>query len=311
MSHTSSSESSHLSVSVVVPSYNTRSVIQYCLSSVIPQAKAFDAEVIVIDSSSDDTDQLIAESFPSVKLYHFEERKLVPQARTTGIAHTKGNVIAFIDADCSADPHWLKNIIARHNAGHEIVGGAMLNHPDNSLTGWAYYFVGFSRWIPHGSTREVNYLPGGNVSYSRVVIEQQIPSTAAKFPHDITLHTALRHAGKRLYYDPSIVVRHLYLGTFWEFLPHAIKQGFRAGKVNMCMKAFSRFLMLLLVLLGPLLPFMKVAMIVWRTLRNGTMTKKLIASFPLVVLASACWEIGEWAGFIWGFSMRTNQGEQP
>jgi len=180
----------------------------------------------------------------------------------------------------------------------------MLNHTDNSLIGWAYYFVEFSRWIPYGSTRVVNYLMSGNVSYNRVVIQRQTLSKPVRIPEDTAFHTALRHAGKELHYYPSIIVRHLYTGTLWEFLPHAVKHGFLSGRANMRTKAFSRLLMLLLVLLGPLLPLMKVGTIVWRTLRNGTMTKKLVASFPLVALASTCWMLGEWTGFIWGFFMR-------
>jgi cellulose synthase/poly-beta-1,6-N-acetylglucosamine synthase-like glycosyltransferase len=51
-----------ISVSIIIPSYNARFFIQRCLQSVVSQAEVVGAEVIVVDSSTDGTEQVIAQS---------------------------------------------------------------------------------------------------------------------------------------------------------------------------------------------------------------------------------------------------------
>ncbi len=121
MQSTSSSESDAFTVSIIIASYNARSLIRQCLHSIIPQADKFGAEVIVVDSSTDSTHQLIQQCFPSLQLHHIHARKLPGQARNIGISHAKGSIIAVIDADCIVDPQWLANIVAAHKSGHDIV----------------------------------------------------------------------------------------------------------------------------------------------------------------------------------------------
>lgn len=307
MQPTSLLESDSFTVSVIIASYNARALTLQCLHSIIPQAEALGAEVIVVDSSSDGTDQLIRQSFPSIMLYHFHERKYLDEAKNIGVSHATGDIVAFIDGDCIADPNRLENIIAAHKDGYEIVGGAVLNNPDNSLVGWAYYFVEFSRWMPRPAGRVVSILAGGHTSYSRAIFHQRSFSTSqsgTKFCGDTIFHAGLRHSGKQLYFCPSIIGYHLYPGTSRQFLLHVIQHGFDSGKALVQSRAFSPFLMIVLILLGPFLPLMKVWLIVWRTLRNGTMIKELFAVFPLVVLGSTCWMVGEWVGYVRGFFFR-------
>lgn len=122
-----------------------------------------------------------------------------------------------------------------------------MNRPDNSLIGWAYYFVESRRWIPYGHAQVVNYLCGGNVSCNRTIFQQH------SYADEITFHTGLRHAGKAQYYSPSILQWHICTGTLGRFLLHMTKGSFYGGETSCQTKAYSRFLMTPLVLLCPLL----------------------------------------------------------
>ena len=64
-------------------------------------------EVIVVDDgSSDDTNTMINEAFPSVRYYHLENSG-VSNARNVGIDHATGDWLAFLDSDDEWLPHKL------------------------------------------------------------------------------------------------------------------------------------------------------------------------------------------------------------
>jgi glycosyltransferase involved in cell wall biosynthesis len=72
-----------------------------------------DVEILVVDNapSSDATERLIRECYPTVRYIH-EGRAGLDWARNRAIAEARGDFIAYIDDDAIADPHWLAALIA-------------------------------------------------------------------------------------------------------------------------------------------------------------------------------------------------------
>ncbi len=107
-------------VSVVVPLYNNEATIRECLQSLLKQDYAKQRyEVIVVDNNSKDRSTEIINEFP---VKYAEERKVRSSyaARNKGINHAKGNIIAFIDADCIADDEWLRKGVEAILGGGDI-----------------------------------------------------------------------------------------------------------------------------------------------------------------------------------------------
>ncbi|MFQ5851206.1 MAG: glycosyltransferase family 2 protein, partial [Candidatus Binatia bacterium] len=98
---------SRAAVSVIIPAYNAQATISACLSAVTPQAAVCGAEVIVVDSSSDDTPRIVARDFPSVRLFHLDSRTFASEARNIGVRQSAGEILCFIDSDCIAQKGWL------------------------------------------------------------------------------------------------------------------------------------------------------------------------------------------------------------
>src|SRR5262249_23887914 len=63
-------------------------------------------EVILVDDGSKDNTAQIAAQFPNIRYIHQENLGL-SVARNTGAAAAKGEVLAYTDSDCMADPDWL------------------------------------------------------------------------------------------------------------------------------------------------------------------------------------------------------------
>ncbi len=110
-------------VSVVIPHYNDVENLKRCISSILRQHGLVEAiEIIVCDNAS------------SVSLAHIEPllaghgriirvpEKGAGAARNGGASVAAGQILAFIDSDCTADAHWLSRGCAAL-AGADIVSG--------------------------------------------------------------------------------------------------------------------------------------------------------------------------------------------
>ncbi len=115
--------------SVVIPLYNKRAHIVDTIESVLAQTfRGF--EVIVVDDGSTD-------GGPNLVEKHFKEQvRLIRQpnagvsiARNTGTENARGDIIAFLDADDSWEPHYLEELYTLSK-----------KFPEASCFGTAYQF---------------------------------------------------------------------------------------------------------------------------------------------------------------------------
>jgi len=103
-------------VSVIVPSTGRASLAQ-CISSITAQDYPKDLfEIIVVFdgatvySPSEEKNLFPLRDGPEVRMLH-QERRGPAAARNLGAMGARGEVLAFIDDDCIADPAWLSNLV--------------------------------------------------------------------------------------------------------------------------------------------------------------------------------------------------------
>jgi GT2 family glycosyltransferase len=105
--------------SIVIPTRRRPAYLEVALASIVPQARAAGAEVLVIDdagASPEGREQ--ARRFGA--RYEPHERELgLNVARNTGVARSSGELVVFVDDDVEARPGWLDALLG---AAHE--------HPD-------------------------------------------------------------------------------------------------------------------------------------------------------------------------------------
>ena len=92
-------------ISVVIPHLNQPDHLGRCLASLAAGERQPD-EIVVVDNGSHEMPEAICTAHPGVRLFR-EETPGPGPARNRGIAETTGDILAFIDADCLADPAWL------------------------------------------------------------------------------------------------------------------------------------------------------------------------------------------------------------
>ncbi|TGD61790.1 glycosyltransferase [Tabrizicola sp. WMC-M-20] len=111
-----------LTISVVIPHLNQPQMLARCLASLAAGRRQPD-QIIVVDNGSTDMPEAICAAFPTVTLLS-EPTPGPGPARNRGVAAAQGTILAFIDADCIADPGWLAAAeAALSDPTTEILGG--------------------------------------------------------------------------------------------------------------------------------------------------------------------------------------------
>lgn len=100
-----------LSVSVIIPAYNSAATIERAITSVLQQTLAPLEIIVVDDGSSDDTAARVSLGFPSVTLLT-QKNAGAARARNAGVEHASGVLVAFLDADDAWHPQKIERQVA-------------------------------------------------------------------------------------------------------------------------------------------------------------------------------------------------------
>ncbi len=124
-------------ITVIICTYNRSQSLRKTLGSIVaedlPQSVGW--EIVVVDNnSSDETRQVVEElrcRYPQRIRYVFEPKQGVSNARNTGIREARGEILAFIDDDETADTAWLQNLTANLHSGEWAGAGGRVVPPLN------------------------------------------------------------------------------------------------------------------------------------------------------------------------------------
>lgn len=218
-----------LRVSIVVPTWNRRELLQEVLESLFAQVLPPDEfELIVVDDgSTDGTDQLLQEFMQRARfrvVYHKLLRNVgaVP-ARNVAVRLTQAPVLAFTDSDCRVVPGWLEAGLAALDRHPEIafVTGPVHNKPGQAVK---FFSIGGA-----GSGGENPIYPTCNVLYRTSVFwsvggfdERAYLRNSGGVPvecADADLAWRTKEAGHQHLFVPEMIVYHeVRQGTVWAWL---------------------------------------------------------------------------------------------
>jgi len=100
-----------VTITAIVCAFNEATYLPACLYSLRAQTRPPD-EIIVIDNASTDQTGSVAAEVPGVRVIR-EPRKGLVIARETARRAARGDVLAFVDADCRAPLSWLERVERR------------------------------------------------------------------------------------------------------------------------------------------------------------------------------------------------------
>ncbi|HEY7530968.1 MAG TPA: glycosyltransferase [Gemmatimonadota bacterium] len=287
-------------VSVVVPSFNAAATIERCLSALGAQECDEPFEIVVIDSSTDGTADVVRRRFPRVVLHTFPERKFPGEARNEGAARSTGEILAFTDADCVPDRWWVREIVDAHRRGGPVIGGTIDNANPDSRVGWAHFFCDLTPWMPGTSAGPMDQIPTGNLSVRRWALERYGPFADRTYSSDTAFSWRAAAGGHPPLFVPAIRVAHVNVTDLAGFLRRSAVRGRGFARVRAGERRFSPARRAVHVALSPGLP----VLLGWRAVRNVLRRRRyrreLALSLPLVLLGLIAWSWGELRGYLEG-----------
>ncbi len=310
-------------ISVIIPAKNEEKLIVNCIDSLNKLDYPKDRyEIIVADGLSTDNTVLASKEMGAIIVKN--EKQTVSPGRNIGFQYSKGELIAFTDADCIADRNWLKKSIKYFQQDETIacVGGPNLTPDDETIFGKGVGFVLDQAIFSAGSIharelkeiKAVVSIPGCNAIYRRSVLEKVMPLDETMLTCDDTkLNRAIIDMGFKLLYTPDVFVWHYRRPTpvklwkqFYRYAVGRLQVGKKNRKminlVHICIGLSFPLLLAFLILLYKyniyylslfltvillcLLYFAIIGMLKWKSFWVG-------ASIPFIILLiMAAWSCG-------------------
>jgi len=225
-----------MNVSVIIVSYNTRSLLKQCLESIYRNTAGLQYEVIVVDNNSaDDSGKMVLEDFPAANLILNTENEGFAKANNRGFGCSRGDNLLFLNSDTIITNNALK-YLTDYLQKHSAVGvvGPKLVTPDGAPTQSYQRFEDVSKLYlgteclrhfldvkkyrmhyPHYqfvTDREVEWLSGAALAIKRHVFEQvgKWDENYFLYYEDMDLCLQVKRAGYTVMYHPAAEIVHLF-----------------------------------------------------------------------------------------------------
>ncbi|MGH7109349.1 MAG: glycosyltransferase [Stellaceae bacterium] len=206
-------------VSVIVCAYNAERTLDPCLAS-LAALDYPDYEVILVNDGSRDGTLAIAERHGFCRIISQPNRGL-GIARNVGAEAASGEIVAYTDSDCVADPDWLLYLVARMEAGGlAACGGPNFPPPEDSLVPAA---VAVS---PGGPTHVLlsdevaEHIAGCNMAFRREALLRLggFDPVYRAAGDDVDICWRFQDAGYTIGFSPAAVVWHFRRNTVRAYL---------------------------------------------------------------------------------------------
>ena len=287
-------------VSVVIPTYNEESRIRNCLHSIFAQRTEHSFEVIVVDSSRDGTADLVRREFPEAQIIQRTQQTFAAEARNIGIENARGSLVAFIDADCVAEPDWLNAIVSAHRSHFLAIGGPIALNTPATLAGTALFGIEFAEYGQSSPAREIRWLPSCNLSVKRAALEQYggFPTHMQASEDMLFCRELMEKSGAPLWFDPAIRIRHSNRNDFAGLRSKMKTLGYWSGRLRAFNVVPGGFLLRYPFTIPLLLPYrlgMVIARLLFRS-RDPRLIAMAILGWPLLGYGLWCWTYAFYKG---------------
>jgi len=160
------------SASIIVPTSGRPGYLDVTLASIVPQADALGAEVIVVDDGSDGATRVIAERHGTRYLVNDRGRGL-NRARNSGIDAAAGDLLVLADDDIEAQPGWLEALLTAPSDAGVLAGRILVRLEDHAPRGCGREGPPITFLDLGDEDRDGDRAYGANMAIRRSALERQ------------------------------------------------------------------------------------------------------------------------------------------
>lgn len=310
-------------VSVIIPVKDRAEDLRNCLKSLAALDYPRELlEIIVVDDGSSDTTPEVAREL-GARLVHSGSVGGGPAAaRNRGADVARGEILAFIDSDCTASPQWLRELLPVFADPRVAAVGGWVDGMHHAAPLDRYEAVMSSlnlgrRAMTGGAGGDTFYLPSCNLLLHRSAFAAAGGFRAElQVGEDVDLTWRLRDAGRSIVYLPKGSVCHAHRSRLWPFMKRRFDYGTSEGMLQQlhpvrgkkmllppALSVILGLLALALVLLSPwpLLPAL--ALLLADTVRTKRRTGRQGLSLPMGKILLARLRAGGSLGYYLGYHL--------
>ncbi len=225
-----------IDLTVIIPSYNTRALLQSCIDSIYRHTQGVNFEIICVDGNSPDgSGDMVAEEFPNVILVRNAANESYARSVNQGLRLCRGRYACLLDSDTLLIENALAPLVCFMDEHPEAaVCGPRLLNPDGSVQHHIRSFAGVGVFILQTlnwhklfpNNKQMNRYYNTDFDYSKVQVVQSIGTSAYVIRRstwetvglldenfrwsmpDIAYNYTLHKRGYKLYFVPSVSVVH-------------------------------------------------------------------------------------------------------
>ncbi len=229
-------------LSAVVFAYRNEDTILRAVSSLVQQDFDEPFEVIVATSGGDRTGELVRQNFPGVRVIESPVRLMPGGARNLGMRLARGEIIAFLEADCIARPDWIRNRVVAHRAGHEAVASTVAVANPEKAAARATAFLCYDNRL-EGSPEGPARLPRSyGLSFTRELLNRAGPfDEALRIEEDTLMAERLRELDVSAWFEPSVCIEHVGPTRLRDLLKEQASRGRRQARSDVLTRPAGSF----------------------------------------------------------------------
>lgn len=226
-------------VSVVIPVKDRAADLRNCLSSLHALAYPQDRlQVVVVDDGSSDDTPEVAQQLGATLIHSGAVGGGPALARNRGAEVARGEIIAFIDSDCTAAENWLLELLPAFSDPEVAAVGGWVDgmHDGSPLDRYEAVMSSLNlgkREMLGGAGGDTFYLPSCNLLMRR---EPFIAAggfrTELHVGEDVDLTWRLRDSGWKIQYLPCGTVFHAHRSLIWPFMKRRFDYGTSEGLLH-------------------------------------------------------------------------------
>lgn len=261
-------------ISVVICTYNRAALLSESIAAIASQDfPSHDFEVLVVDNNSTDNTRRIVEDLSCNSIvdirYLFECRQGLSFARNTGVEHSKGEIVAFVDDDIDANEGWLGAIVAAFSSPDVACAGGpirpvwLIERPAWLTEEW-YAYLSVSEFESARSRGEFigpDYPWGANIAFRRSVLDEVggFPTNLGRIGYnllsgeEVALCMKIEEQGGRIAFAPDAVIHHkiqperlskrwYYRRTYWQGRSQAVLDSSNPARISRALRRYASVL---------------------------------------------------------------------
>lgn len=207
------------STSVIVASWKEGQRVRRCIESLVEQSYPKDrTEIIVIGGGDPESVGILKKLEKEKEIIFFERRDKSPKWESVnmGIKQSKGDVLAFIDADCVAPRDWLERL--NHNFCGDVMGvvGYAVPTTDSNFISKAHW-ISFPALVFSMNALRFPVHCGACSAFKREAFTRYGLKFRDSFIEDLVFTFDARRRGVKYVFDKNSFVKHSFPTSLIEY----------------------------------------------------------------------------------------------